>query len=78
MMLMRICGTKREKVAGGRRRLHNEEVHNLYTSPNIIRMIKSRIRWVWHVACMGEMKNTYKILVGKPEGKRQLRRPGLG
>jgi hypothetical protein len=57
-------------VAGGWRRLRNEELHNLYTSPNIIRVIKSRrIRWAEHVARMGEMRNVYKILIGKPEGR---------
>jgi hypothetical protein len=64
-------GPKREEVAGDWRRLHSEEVHILYTSPNIIRIIKLRmIRWVGNVAHMEEMKNEYKILVGKPEGKR--------
>jgi hypothetical protein len=52
---------------------HNEELHNLYSSPSKIRMIKSRrIRWVGHVARMGEKRNAYGILVGKPEGKRPL------
>jgi hypothetical protein len=55
------------------RRLHNEELHNLYTSPNIVRVIKSRnMRWMEHVACIGEMRNEYTILVGIPEGKEQL------
>jgi hypothetical protein len=55
----------------GRRRLHNEELHNLHSSPYIIRVIKSRRLWRWvdDVACMKEMRNAYKILVGKPEGK---------
>jgi hypothetical protein len=66
-------GPKREEVARGWRRLHNEELHNLYASSNIIRVNKSRgIRWARHVACMGEMRNAYNILVGKPEGKRPL------
>jgi hypothetical protein len=64
---------------GGRlekRRLHNEELHNLYALPNIIWVIKSRrMRWAVHVARMGEMRNAYNILVGKPEGKRLLGTP---
>jgi hypothetical protein len=68
--------TKREKVTGGWRRLHNEELHNLYTSPNIIRVITlRRLRWSEHVARMGEMRNAYNILVGNPERKRLLGRP---
>jgi hypothetical protein len=73
-VLRRIFGPKREEVVGGWRGMHNEELHNLYASPNIIRVIKSRITWVWHVAHMEEMRNTYIILVGKVEGKRSLRR----
>jgi hypothetical protein len=62
-----------EDVSGNWRRLHNEEPHDLYTSPNITRMVKSRrMRWVGHVACMGERRGAYRVLVGKPVGKRQL------
>jgi hypothetical protein len=75
-VLRKIFGPKRDDVIGGWRKLHNEELHNLYCSPSIIRFIKSRrIRWVVHVARMGEKRNAYRILVGKPERKRPLGRP---
>jgi hypothetical protein len=71
--LRRIFGPKREEVAGDWRRLHNEELHNLYTSPNIIRVIKSRrMRWMGNATRMGDIRNVYKNLVTKPEGMRQL------
>jgi hypothetical protein len=74
-LLRRIFGPKRDEVTADLRKLHNEELHNLYSSPIIIRMIKSgRLKWAGHVARMGE-KNAYRILVGKPEGKRPLGRP---
>jgi hypothetical protein len=74
-VLRRIFGPKRNEVTGEWRKLHNEELLNLYSSPNIIRMNKSRrMRWAGHLARMGE-KNAYRILVGKPEGRRPLGRP---
>jgi hypothetical protein len=74
MVLRRIFGPRREQLSGGWHRLHNEELHNLYTSPNINRMIKSsRMRWwVGHVAHVEEMRNVYSILVRKPERKRLI------
>jgi hypothetical protein len=74
-VLRRIFGPKRDEVIGGWRKLHNEELHNLYCSPNMIRMIKSgRIRWTGNVARMGAKMNAYRILVGTLEGKRPLGR----
>jgi hypothetical protein len=72
----RIFGPKRDEATGDWRRLHNEEPNDLYSSTNIIRLIKSRrMRWVWHVACMGEKRGVYRISVGRPEGRRPLGRP---
>jgi hypothetical protein len=72
-VLRRIFGPKRDEVTGEWRNLQNEELHILYSSSNIIRQIRSRImRWVGHVARMGEEKNVYRVLMGKPEGKRPL------
>jgi len=76
MVLRRIFVPRRDKVTGEWRRLHNEELNDLYSSPNIVWVIKSRrMRWVGHVAHMGEERGVYRVLVGKPEGKRPLGRP---
>jgi hypothetical protein len=75
-VLRRIFGSKRDEVTGEWRKLHNEKLRILYSSPNITRQIKSRImRWAGHVARMGEERNVYRVLVGKPEGKIPLGRP---
>jgi len=75
-MLRRIFGPKRDEVKGEWRKLHNEELNDLYSSPNIISVIKTRrIRWVGHALCMGESRVVYGVLVGKPQGKKPLGRP---
>jgi hypothetical protein len=72
----RIFVPKRNEVMGGWRKLHNDELHDLYSSPSIIRIIKlRRMRWASHVARMGKKMNAFRLLVGKPEGKRPLGRP---
>ena len=72
-MLRRISGPRRDEVTGDWRRLHNEEINVLYCSPNIVGVIKwRRMRWAGHVARMGEERGVYRVLVGKPEGKRPL------
>jgi hypothetical protein len=75
-VLRRIFGPKRDEVTGEWRKLHNEGLRDLYSSPSIMRIIKSRRRrWAGHVTRMGEMRNDYRLLVGKPERKRPLGRP---
>jgi hypothetical protein len=74
-VLRRICGPKRDEVTGEWKKLHNEELHDLYSLPSVIRIINSRgLRWAGHVARMGEKRNAHRLLVGKPEGKRPLGR----
>jgi hypothetical protein len=78
-VLRKIFRPKWVEVTEEWRQLHNEELNNLYSLPNIVRVIKSgRIRWVGHVARMGERRGVYRVLVGKPEGKRPIARPGRG
>jgi hypothetical protein len=75
-VLRRIFGPKRDEVTGEWRKLHSDKLHILYSSRNIIRQIKSRrMRWAGHVACMGQERKLYKVLVGKLERKRPLERP---
>jgi hypothetical protein len=75
-VLRRIFGPETDEVTGQWRNWYNGELHNLYSSSNIVRQIKSRrMRWAGHVACVGEGRNVYRVLVGKPEGRRPLERP---
>jgi hypothetical protein len=75
-VLRRIFGPKRDEVTEGWRKLHNKELQGLYSSPGIVRVSKARkMRWVGHVACLGEVRGAYNILVGRPEGRRLLRKP---
>jgi hypothetical protein len=75
-VLGRIFGPKRDEVTGGWRKLHNEELHGLYSSPSIVRVIKARrMRWAGYVGRRGEVRGAYNILVGRPEGRRPLGRP---
>ena len=75
-VLRKIFGAKKDEITGEWRKLHNAELQSFYSSPNIIRYLKSkRLRWAGHVACMEQSRNAYRVLVGEPEGKRSLERP---
>jgi hypothetical protein len=75
-VLRKIFGPKWDEVTGEWRKLHNEELNDLYSLSNLVQVIKMRrMRWAGHVACMGDGRGVYRVLVGKPEGKRPLGRP---
>src|SRR5215510_5597785 len=75
-VLRGVFGPKRDEVTGEWRKLHNEELNDLYSLSNIVRVVKSRrMRWVGHVVCMGEERGVHRVLVGEPEGNRPLERP---
>jgi hypothetical protein len=75
-LLRRVFGPKRYEMTGKWKKLHNEELNDLCSLPNIVRVVKSRrIRWEWYVARMGEERGVHRVLVGKPEGKMPLGRP---
>jgi len=75
-VLRRVFGPKRDEVTGEWRKLHNKELSDLFSLPNIVRVVKSRrIKWAGHVVCMVKGRGVYRFMVGKPEGKRPLGRP---
>jgi hypothetical protein len=76
MLLRRVFGPRRDEVTGEWRKLHNDELNDLYSLPNTVRVVKSRrMRWAGHVARMGEGRGVHRVLVGKPEKRRPLERP---
>ena len=74
-VLRKTFGAKRDEITGEWKKFHNAVLHALYSSPNIIRNLKSRLSWAGHIAGMEQSKNAHRVLVGKPEGKRPLGRP---
>jgi hypothetical protein len=78
-LLRKVFGPKMDEVTGEWRKLHNEELNDLYSLPNIVRVVKSRrMGWAGHVAHMGEDRGVHRVLVGKPDGKRPLGAPMMG
>ena len=75
LQILTVPTNKRDEVTGEWRKLHNEELSDLYSLPNIVQVVKPRMRWAGHVARMGEERDVHRVLVGKPEGKRPLGRP---